>query len=416
MSQVLHHYISEREGQLVRNLQEMVRIGTVNPPGREYRAMVDQLAARCQGLGLCTRIHRVPDDEVCRVTGSAEYPRYNLVARLDAGRAQTVHFNAHYDVVPCAGRWRFGSPFDPGLAAGALYGRGSGDMKGSIAALLMAVEALVATDAEPAFNIECSFTADEETGGELGAGWIVGQGLVDADFAVVCEGAAGTQVGCGHNGVLWLEVTINGKSAHASRPEQGINAFEAMAGVVRHLQDYKGKLCEYRRRYVDFDGHIRNPTLNIGGVFSGGAGDKINTVPERARFSLDRRLVPGERLAAVERDLRRAVKRAIDAQEISSYAICAPLRIEPCVVDADHALPNAFARALQAVRRRGAGYRVTSGFTDLHYFVVEGGMPGIGYGVKGEHAHGVDERVRVRDLLLTARTYAEFMLRGLPGR
>ena len=141
----------------------------------------------------------------------------------------------------------------------------------------------MAADAEPAFNIECSFTADEETGGELGAGWIVGQGLVDADFAVVCEGAAGTQVGCGHNGVLWLEVTINGKSAHASRPEQGINAFEAMAGVVRHLQDYKGKLCEYRRRYVDFDGHIRNPTLNIGGVFSGGAGDKIKKAINDAR-------------------------------------------------------------------------------------------------------------------------------------
>jgi acetylornithine deacetylase/succinyl-diaminopimelate desuccinylase-like protein len=67
---------------------------------------------------------------------------------------------------------------------------------------------------------------------------------------------------------------------------------------------------------------------------------------------------------------------------------------------------------VQAVRRRAAGFKVTSGFTDLHYFVVEGGLPGIGYGVKGEHAHGVDERVRVRDLVLTARTYAEFMQRG----
>ena len=415
MSQALHHFINERERQLVRNLQEMVRIGTINPPGRDYRAMVDQLATYCQRLGMCTRIHRVPDGEVCRVTGSAEYPRYNLIARLDTGRAQTVHFNAHYDVVPCAGRWRFGSPFEPGLAAGALYGRGSGDMKGSIAALLMAVEALVATDTNPAFNIECSFTADEETGGELGAGWVVGQGLVDADFAVVCEGAAGTQVGCGHNGVLWLDITINGKSAHASRPEHGVNAFEAMAGVVQQLQDYKGELCEYRRCYVDFDGQMRNPTLNVGGVFSGGEGDKINTVPGRARFSPDRRLVPGERLAAVERNLRRVVKRAIDAQENTSHEISAPLRIEPCVVDADHDLPRAFASALQAVRRRGAGYRVTSGFTDLHYFVVEGGIPGIGYGVKGEYAHGVDERVRVRDLLLTARTYAEFMLRGLEG-
>ena len=91
------------------------------------------------------------------------------------------------------------------------------------------------------------------------------------------------------------------------------------------------------------------------------------------------------------------------------------MQIEPCVVDVEDGLPEAFARAVQVVRRRAAGFKVTSGFTDLHYFVVEGGLPGIGYGVKGEHAHGVDERVRVRDLVLTARTYAEFMQRGFEG-
>ena len=122
-------------------------------------------------------------------------------------------------------------------------------------------------------------------------------------------------------------------------------------------------------------------------------------------------MVPGEKLAAVERELRRAVERAAKDQKLVSYRVSSPLRIEPCIVDAGHLLPQVFARAIQAVRRRAAGYRVTSGFTDLHYF-VEGGLPGIGYGVKGEHAHGVDERVRVRDLALTARTYAEFMSRG----
>ena len=412
MKSRVHQYVEEHQEQLLDSAQALVRVDTVNPPGRNYRAMADALLGRCQGLGLRAKVHRVPDQEVRRVLGSVEFPRYNLIARWDAGRPQTAHFNAHYDVVPCAGRWRFGDPFEPGLSAGALYGRGTGDMKGAIAALLMAVEALKATGAEPAFNIECSFTADEETGGQLGAGWIVNKGLVNADFAVVCEGAAGTQVGCGHNGVLWLEVELTGKAAHASRPEQGVNAFEAMADVVQKLQAYKAQLNAAERRYVDFDGEVRNPTLNIGGTFSGGEGDKINTVPARARFSLDRRLVPGEQLAAVERELRRAVVQAAG----SPCQVAAPLRIEPCVVDADHALPRAFARAVQAVRRRAAGYRLSSGFTDLHYFAVAGGLPGIGYGVKGERIHGVDERVRVRDLVLTARTYAEFMLRGLEAQ
>ena len=412
MISAVHDYIQERESWLVRSLQEMVRIETVNPPGRNYRSMVDQLARRCQILGMSTTIHQVPDREVIEVIGSADHPRLNLIARWDVGADRTVHFNAHYDVVPSSGKWKFGDPFDPGIAAGALYGRGAGDMKGSIAALLMAVEALRASDLKPEFNIECSFTADEETGGELGAGWVVRKGLVDADYAIVCEGAAGTQVGCGHNGVLWLEIELKGKAAHASRPDQGINAFEAMAGTVQELQDYKGGLDDERRSYVDFEGLARNPTLNIGGVFSGGEGDKINTVPDSARFSLDRRLVPGEQLAAVECELRQVVERAVGIQARSSYRISSPLRIEPCVVDIKHGLPQSFARAVQAVRRRAAGYRVTAGFTDLHYFVAEG-LPGIGYGVKGEHAHGIDERVRVRDLVMTARTYAEFMLRGM---
>ena len=100
--------------------------------------------------------------------------------------------------------------------------------------------------------------------------------------------------------------------------------------------------------YVDFDGRSRNPTLNIGGTFSGGEGDKVNTVPAHARFSLDRRLVPGEQIVAVERELRRAVERAAEPP----CRVAAPLRIEPCVVDAEHALPQAFAQAVQAVRRR----------------------------------------------------------------
>ena len=409
MKSRVHQYIEKHQEQLLGSAQALVRVNTVNPPGHNYQAMAAALLGRCQGLDLPAQVHRVPDQEVRRLLGSDEFPRYNLIARWDIGRPQTVHFNAHYDVVPCAGQWKFGDPFEPGLAGGALYGRGAGDMKGAIAALLMAVEALKAVGVEPAFNIECSFTADEETGGQLGAGWIVNKGLVNADFAVVCEGAAGTQVGCGHNGVLWLEVELTGKAAHASRPEQGVNAFEAMASVVQKLQAYKRKLNVAEHRYVDFDGEARNPTLNIGGTFSGGEGDKINTVPAGARFSLDRRLVPGEQLAAVERELRRAVARAAEPP----CRVAAPLRIAPCVVNADHALPQAFARAVQAVRRRAAGYRLSSGFTDLHYFAVAGGLPGIGYGVKGERIHGVDERVRVRDLVLTARTYAEFMLRGL---
>ena len=79
-----------------------------------------------------------------------------------------------------------------------------------------------------------------------------------------------------------------------------------------------------------------------------------------------------------------------------------------------HPLPQAFAQAVRLTRRRSTEFRSTTGFTDLHFFIEEAGLPGIGYGVKGEQAHGVNERVGVRDLAQTARTYAEFMRLGIP--
>jgi len=404
-------YIDSDGKRMVSRLLELVAIPTVNPPGKHYQEVVEKLQEWCQDAGMSTAVHRVPDDVVSAADVDPINPRFNLIARWDVGAARTVHFNAHYDVVPASGVWRFGGAFEPSVQRGWVYGRGAGDMKGSIAALLAAIEALKASGQAPAFNIECSLTADEETGGALGAGHIVKEGLVNADYAVVCEGAAGTRVGCGHNGVLWMDVRVIGKPAHAASPNAGINAFEKMAAIVHRLQSYKKRLASTSREYTDFNGDTRSPTVNIGGVF-GGVGQKVNTVPGNASFSIDRRVLPNERIDAVERDLRRSIGVAATAVD-GKFELKTLLRIEPCVVDRDHPLPRAFAASLKAVRRRPASFRLTSGFTDLHYFVADGGMPGIGYGVDGRMGHGIDERVRVSDLLQTAKTYAHFMTRGI---
>jgi succinyl-diaminopimelate desuccinylase len=285
-------------------------------------------------------------------------------------------------------------------------------MKGSIVALLAALEALRDRRRSPALNVEVSFTADEETGGALGAGWIVDQGLVDADYAIECEGASASRVGVGHNGVLWLEVEVEGKAAHASSPERGVNAFEGMAALVHHLQPFKRRLAAASRRWRGPDGRPRQPTVSVGGVFAGGVDQKVNTVPARARFSIDRRLVPGETIAEARAELEEALAEAAGKAE-ARYRVRPLLRIEPCVVDAGGELPQALARSVRSVRRHAADFRVTTGFTDLHYFVEGAGLAGVGYGVDGERAHGADERVSVRDLVQTARTYADFLLRGV---
>lgn len=408
----VHEYIEGHQADLLALLQKLVRIPTVNPPGACYQDLVDVLGAHCRKLGMDTAIYLVPEERLRDVLGSVAYPRPNLVARWDVGADQTLHFNGHYDVVPAAGNWRFGDPFAPAVSGGHMYGRGTADMKGAIAAQLAAIEAIRQAGFQPAMNVECSFTADEETGGELGAGFLVAAGHVRAEYLLVGEGAAGMQVGCGHNGVLWLQVQVEGRSAHASRPWEGVNAFEQMAQLVNELQRYKRSLSAARRRYRDPGGADRYPTVNFGGVFGGSAGDKVNTVPALARFTVDRRIVPGESINEVEGEVRGKVEQA--ARKLGIRCRVVPLlRVAPCVVDQNGALAKAFSRAVQAVRRGPTGFRVTTGFTDLRLFVNGLGVEGVGYGVKGERAHGVDERVSIHDLVQTAKTYAEFMLRGV---
>ena len=80
-----HDFIEKNEAGLLSMLQEMVRVPTVNPPGEDYREMVDLLATQSRDAGLRVDIHQVPEKEVRALLGTADYPRYNLIARWDVG-------------------------------------------------------------------------------------------------------------------------------------------------------------------------------------------------------------------------------------------------------------------------------------------------------------------------------------------
>jgi succinyl-diaminopimelate desuccinylase len=362
---------------------------------------------RLRALGMKTDNVRVPDSYARRFVANADaYPRASLIGRLDVGAARTLHFNCHYDVVPAGGTWRYG-PFESKEQGGWLYGRGSSDMKGAIAAVCLAVRALRALNIRPRMNIEVSLTPDEETGGDLGAGYIVRQGYVTADYAIVCEGGSGCQVGCGHNGVIWLEAAVEGKAAHASCPQDGVNAFEKMAALVMQLQALKTVFG--RRAFRAPNGKKMHPTLNIGGVFAVGEGAKVNTVPASATFTMDRRVTPGEKLREAERELRSAVRAAGRSIPKLRVSLSRLLAIDPCHVDPDGEFPRDFAAAVRAVQGGRVGFSVSSGFTDMHFFAKDGGIPTIGYGPGGRNAHAIDEAVRVKDLVACAKVYAGFM-------
>ncbi|MBI5769415.1 MAG: ArgE/DapE family deacylase [Verrucomicrobia bacterium] len=403
-------YIDRHTADLIGRLQQLVGISTVNPPGENYAAVTNWLMQEMVGVGLQTRRFAVPRAMMTRLLPETQraFPRFNLLGQLPArGAKQTLHFNAHYDVVPVSGRWKHGSPFSGAVERGWIYGRGTADMKGSIASLLLALQALRATRTTPRLNVEVSFVCDEETDSALGTGWLVEHAPIKPDYAVVMEGGEYDHVCCGHNGTLWLEVTVHGRAAHGSRPELGVNALEKMSALVLALDDYKRVLA--KRTFTAPDGAVRHPTINLGGVFSAGAGGKINTVPAFASFSIDRRVLPIERHADAERDLRAFLTAA--AKKIPDCRIRIDKVSEnyPCFTKPSHPFFAAIAECVSGVRRKQTVFNTSTGFNDMHFFANILKIPTAGYGPGGRNEHGVDEAASVKELVSTAKIYAELL-------
>jgi len=406
----LHDYIDSNASSLIGRLRQLVGIQTVNPPGENYDAVTAYLSNELESLGLTTRRHPVPARVLrrCLPPEQQKFPRFNVLGKLRTrGARKTLHFNAHYDVVPVSGRWLGGSPFSGAVRRGWIHGRGTADMKGSIASLLMALQALRATRTPLRLNVEVSFTADEETDSFLGTHWLVDHAPIQPDFAIVMEGGERNTVCCGHNGTLWLEVAVHGRAAHGSRPEAGVNALEKMSALVVALEDYKRRIA--RRRFVTPEGRTMRPTINVGGVFGGGPGAKINTVPAHASFSIDRRVLPIEDHAAAERDLRAFLASA--ATRIPGCRISVSKISEnfACFSEPTHPFFAAMAGCVGAVRKEKAVFNVSTGFNDIHYFAHYLRIPTLGYGPGGRDEHAVNERASVRELLASAKIYADLL-------
>jgi succinyl-diaminopimelate desuccinylase len=405
-------YLDTHAPDLVVLLKRLVNIPTVNPPGDHYEAITAQLTAELKSAGLRARRFPIPRALLQKILPSAQhaFPRYNVLGSLRAplgARQKTIHFNAHYDVVPVSGKWRHGDPFSGAVSGGHIYGRGTADMKGSIAALLLALRALRATGVKPLMNVEVSFTADEETDSALGAGWLVEHAPIKPDYAIVMEGGEAGKVCCGHNGVVWLEVTVHGRAAHGSQPAKGINAFEHMAALVSALDAYKRLLAQ--RTFTTPEGVTMQPTINVGGIFAAGEGGKINTVPALARFSIDRRVLSTETVASAERELRAFLTAAAKKIPRCRISITKVSDNHPCFTAPTHPFFATMAGCVTRVRRAPTVFNVSTGFNDMHFFAHHLKIPTLGYGPGGDNCHAVDERASLKALLNTAKIYADLL-------
>jgi len=277
-------------------LQELVAIPSVNPQGNPgtdrtgEQAMAEYVAAFLSELGAEVSLEPV------------EPERPNVVASFAPKQADAprLAFAPHLDTVSVAGMTI--APFDPVIRDGKLWGRGSSDTKGPMAAALWAVREWAQSAARAQSRIHWTFLAlmGEEAGND-GAHALAKKGFA-SDLTLVLEPTS-LGVVTAHKGALWLEIFTTGQACHGSTPDQGRNAIYAMRRVLGILEE---KIISELAR----QSHPKlGPTsLNVGTI-SGGS--KINIVPDQCRIEVDCRIVPGidpETLRAkLEADLRTAV-------------------------------------------------------------------------------------------------------------
>jgi succinyl-diaminopimelate desuccinylase len=381
-------------------LARLVAVPTVNPPGREYPRLVAELGAAMEELGISLQVLFPTEAEVRRLYPESEgLLRPNLVGRLRLGRTKTLHLNGHYDVVPPGEGWTR-DPFVLGRDGEWLRGRGAGDMKGSIVAQLAALAALKKIGLEPSCDLEFSYVPDEESGGACGLGWLIRRDVLKAD-AGLFEGHSGPALTIANKGVLWLEIEVRGRSGHASRPYEGVNAFAGAVAVARGLLDAEPQLCAEKSDLPVARPEDARGVMTLGGKIAS-ATQKVNVIPGKVSFTVDRRLLPEEDPERVQAEIEARAREALPAVEGMTLEV-RRLQLAPAVVcHADSEIVRALAGALEKVYGQKPPRQLSAFFTDMRFMEV----PCCGHSVRSQNIHGPDEGVHREDLLDTALALA----------
>jgi acetylornithine deacetylase len=259
---------------------DLVAIDSVNPdlvPGGAGEGEIAAfVSAWLERAGLEAAVHEVAPG------------RPNVVARArGTGGGRSLILNAHMDVVGVEG---MRAPFEPRVEDGRLYGRGGFDMKGGLAAIMLAGARLAG--AGLAGDVIVTAVCDEECA-SIGAEALAAGTWADA--AIVAEPTA-LEVCVAHKGFLWLEVETSGVAAHGSRPDLGVDAIARMGSVLTGIEALAGRLAA----------GDRHPLLGPGSVHASliDGGRELSSYPDRCRLGLERRTIPGETRDRVEDEIR----------------------------------------------------------------------------------------------------------------
>jgi succinyl-diaminopimelate desuccinylase len=412
ISEAVFKAIDERREELVDLARRLIRFPTVNPPGEAYQPCAEFIGERLGRRGFT--IHTV------RATGtpgdSDRYPRINVIARREGAVAgPCVHFNSHIDVVQTGSGWTM-DPFAGVVKDGKVFGRGSCDMKGGLAASIIAVEALIDSGEELPGALEISGTVDEESGGYGGVHYLAERGWFSAprvDHVIIPEPLNVDRVCIGHRGVWWAEIETHGRIAHGSMPFLGDCAVRHMNAVIdRFERDLYPKLAARHTNMPVVPSGARSSTLNINSIHGGLAeqqgGYPSACVPDSCRMVIDRRLLIEESLDSVKGEVVDLLNQLVKDRAGFTYSIRDIFEVIPTMADRDGPVARTTAAAIRRVIGRDPEFICSPGTYDQKHIDRVGKLKDcIAYGPGIlDLAHQPDEYVLIDDMVTSAKVMA----------
>ncbi|MFJ9561112.1 ArgE/DapE family deacylase [Streptomyces fuscichromogenes] len=358
-----------------RLLAELIRIDSVNPDlvpgGAGERAVAEFCGAWLAARGF----------EIHSLEKRPGRPSLVAIAR-GTGGGRSLMLNGHLDTVSLADY--DGDPLDPQIRDGRMYGRGTFDMKGGIAAMMVAA-ARATSHGRLHGDVILACVADEEYGSS-GTEEVLDS--FTADAAIVTE-PSHLEVTLAHKGFAWFDVEIQGRAAHGSRPELGIDAI-AKAGHFLVALETLG------RRLAQGPGH---PLLGTGTVHASviHGGEEASTYPAHCRITLERRTVPGEHADTVERELTELLDGLAATVPDFRSRLSRGLHREPFEASPQADVVRTLTHHAEQVLGHPPVVRAEPFWTDCA-LLDRAGIPCLLFGVDGEGAHAATEYVDLASL------------------
>ena len=367
---------------MVEFTQQLIAIPTENPSGNAYDQARELILRQLKELGF--------DDT--RVAGEC------ILSFIGQGE-RTLYFSGHYDVVPAQNP----AQFEPRIQGDNLFGRGSSDMKSGLAAMTFATKALQQLGHPLNGRIGLVFVPDEETAGPRGSRYLAAQGILGQNaIGMLTPEPTGGAVWNANRGAITLKVTIKGKTAHVGRQVEGINAFEQMLSVVQSLQELKKKVETRVTSFRATPDAARHSILMIGGRSE--SGTNFNVVPDRAWFTVDRRINPEENL----QEEKQRLLSVLDAARTQGIDLEVEVLQEGDSSGTPTGTPleQALTRNIQEVTGRAPQVEMCPGLLETRFYAAAG-IPAFAYGPGLlTVSHGPNEFVPIERIVQCAGIYA----------